>query len=160
MQAMRHLFKSCEQVEFDFGEADRCFDVIRAMNFIDRFRDIYDKDPSALGANVRANYETGARMTLADATYHRAWYGITAADSAASGLAQFRPDGGVEVRLAHRCSAQAARRVGRAAVVGAVRCPAGDGRRSRRVSGWGRVRRAVDPALKHRAEDGKDPEAP
>ncbi|UUX99953.1 MipA/OmpV family protein [Sphingomonas sp. J315] len=41
-------------------------------------------------------FSIGPRVTLADATYHRAWYGITPADSAASGLAQFRPDGGVE----------------------------------------------------------------
>ncbi|WP_439540053.1 MipA/OmpV family protein [Sphingomonas sp.] len=38
----------------------------------------------------------GPRVTLADGKYHRAWYGITAADAVASGLAQFRPDGGVE----------------------------------------------------------------
>lgn len=41
-------------------------------------------------------FSLGPRVTLADCKYHRAWYGITAADSAASGLAQFRPDGGVE----------------------------------------------------------------
>lgn len=41
-------------------------------------------------------FSLGPRVTLADGKYHRAWYGITAADSAASGLAQFRPDGGVE----------------------------------------------------------------
>ena len=67
--AMRHLFRSCDPVRFDFGEADRCFDVIRAMNFVDRFREIYAKDPQALGPNVRANYETGARMTLGDAAW-------------------------------------------------------------------------------------------
>ena len=70
--SIRHLFKSCAQVEFEFGEADRCFDVIRAMNFVDRFREVYEKDPQALGANVRANYETGARMTLADAAWAHA----------------------------------------------------------------------------------------
>ena len=31
MAAMRHLFRSCDEVAFDFGEADRCFDVIRAL---------------------------------------------------------------------------------------------------------------------------------
>jgi outer membrane protein len=41
-------------------------------------------------------FSVGPRVTLADAKYHRAWYGITAADSAASGLAQYRPGGGVE----------------------------------------------------------------
>jgi len=41
-------------------------------------------------------FSLGPRVMLADAKYHRAWYGITAADSAASGLAPFRPAGGVE----------------------------------------------------------------
>jgi Asp-tRNA(Asn)/Glu-tRNA(Gln) amidotransferase A subunit family amidase len=72
IDAVRHLFKSCEQTPFDFGQADRCFDVIRAMNFVDRFREIYEKDPNALGPNVRANYETGSRMTLADAAWAHA----------------------------------------------------------------------------------------
>jgi len=72
LQAMRRLFKSCEPAQFDFGEADRCFDVIRAMNFVDRFREIYEKDPDALGPNVRANYEIGARMTLADVAWAHA----------------------------------------------------------------------------------------
>jgi Asp-tRNA(Asn)/Glu-tRNA(Gln) amidotransferase A subunit family amidase len=64
--AMRHLFRRCERVSFDFGEADRCFDVIRAVNFIARYREAYEKDPASLGPNVRANYEMGAKMTLAD----------------------------------------------------------------------------------------------
>ena len=42
---MRHLFKSCDEVKFDFGDAHRCFDVIRALNFVDRFREFYEKDP-------------------------------------------------------------------------------------------------------------------
>ena len=72
VQAMRHLFRSCTQAAFDFEGADRCFDIIRAMNFVDRFRDIYDKDPATLGPNVRANYEAGARMTIADVTWAQA----------------------------------------------------------------------------------------
>jgi Asp-tRNA(Asn)/Glu-tRNA(Gln) amidotransferase A subunit family amidase len=64
--AMRHLFRSCDEVIFDFGEADRCFDVIRAIGFVSRYKADYDRDPSSLGPNVRANYELGAKMTLAD----------------------------------------------------------------------------------------------
>lgn len=41
-------------------------------------------------------FSIGPRITLADADYHRAWYGVTPADSAASGLAAFRPGSGVE----------------------------------------------------------------
>lgn len=55
----------------------------------------------------------GPRVTLADGRYHRAWYGITAADSAASGLAQFRPDGGIEgVGLAAGYLRQLSKRIG------------------------------------------------
>jgi len=69
IKAMQHLFKSCDEVKFDFGEAHRCFDVIRALNFVDRFREFYEKDPASLGPNVRANYETGTRMSLADVAW-------------------------------------------------------------------------------------------
>src|SRR5215469_15963004 len=67
--AMRHLFRACDEVEFDFGEADRCFDVIRALNFQARHHDAYSKCPSLLGPNVRANYEMGAGMSLRDAAW-------------------------------------------------------------------------------------------
>jgi Asp-tRNA(Asn)/Glu-tRNA(Gln) amidotransferase A subunit family amidase len=63
---MRHLFRSCDRGEFDFGEADRCFDVVRAQNYAARYRDAYEKDPDSLGPNVRANYEIAARLSLAD----------------------------------------------------------------------------------------------
>jgi amidase len=42
------------------------------MNFVDRFRDIYEEDPNALGSNVRNNYEMGARMTLSDVAWAHA----------------------------------------------------------------------------------------
>ena len=57
---------------FDFGEADHCFDVVRAQNFVARYQDAYDKDPSSLGPNVRANYEIGATMRLADVAWAHA----------------------------------------------------------------------------------------
>ena len=64
--AMRHLFRTCEEGEFDFSGADDCFDVIRAQNYAARYRDAYEKDPNSLGPNVRANYEIAARLSLAD----------------------------------------------------------------------------------------------
>jgi amidase len=64
--AMRHLFRSCDEGEFDFSGADDCFDVIRAQNYAARYRNAYEKDPGSLGPNVRANYEIAARMSLAD----------------------------------------------------------------------------------------------
>ncbi len=41
-------------------------------------------------------FSVGPRVTLADAGYHRAWYGVTPADSAASGLAAYTRGGGIE----------------------------------------------------------------
>jgi amidase len=70
--AMRHLFRACDEVSFDFGEAHRCFDVVRAQSYVDRYRDTYEKDPNSLGPNVRSNYEMAARMTLADMAWAHA----------------------------------------------------------------------------------------
>ena len=67
--SIRHLFRSCDEIKPDMGEADRCFDVVRAASFVAAFRDAYASDPGSLGANVRANYEMGAAMTLADAAW-------------------------------------------------------------------------------------------
>ena len=70
--AMRHLFRSCDAISPDFGEAERCFDVIRAISFVARYRDDYERDKSLLGPNVRANYELGAAMSLADVAWAHA----------------------------------------------------------------------------------------
>jgi amidase len=66
IDAMRHLFRSCDKIAFDLGDADGCFDVIRAANYAARYRDAYEKDPNSLGPNVRANYEISAKLSLAD----------------------------------------------------------------------------------------------
>jgi Asp-tRNA(Asn)/Glu-tRNA(Gln) amidotransferase A subunit family amidase len=70
--ALRHLFRACDEIAFDFGEADRCFDIVRAQQFLARHHSAYAKDPQSLGANVRANYEMGAAMSLADAAWAHA----------------------------------------------------------------------------------------
>src|SRR5215475_11985650 len=70
--AMRRLFRTCDEVQFDFGKADDCFDVVRAQSYVDRYRDAYAKDPDSLGPNVRVNYEMAARMTLADMAWAHA----------------------------------------------------------------------------------------
>jgi amidase len=64
--ALSGLFRSCDRATPDFGEADRCFEVIRAVQFVGRYQEVYERDPSQLGPNVRANYEQGATMSLAD----------------------------------------------------------------------------------------------
>src|SRR4029079_13972724 len=69
VKAMRNLFSSCDEGRFDFGDADRIFDVIRAANYAARYREPYEKDPSSLGPNMRANYEIAAGMTMADVAW-------------------------------------------------------------------------------------------
>ena len=66
VRAFGGLFRACDRATPDFGEADRCFEVIRAVNFVGQHQATYERDPSLLGPNVRANYEQGAAMSLAD----------------------------------------------------------------------------------------------
>jgi Asp-tRNA(Asn)/Glu-tRNA(Gln) amidotransferase A subunit family amidase len=66
MKAMKHLFRRCDEIKMDMGEADRCFDVIRSVGFLARYGEAYRKNPQLLGPNIRANYEIGAKMNLAD----------------------------------------------------------------------------------------------
>ena len=70
--AMRHMFRCCDEVQFDFGDADRCFDIVRAQSFVARHQAAYELDPTTLGPNVRANYELGAKLSLADMAWAHA----------------------------------------------------------------------------------------
>lgn len=70
--AMRHLFHSCEEVRFDLGDVHRCFDVLRAESFVASMHEAYQRDPSSLGPNTRANYELGASMSLVDSAWAQA----------------------------------------------------------------------------------------
>jgi len=72
MKAMGHLFKSCSEVKMDLGEADRCFDVVRAISFVQRYQKDYESKRESLGPNIRANYEMGAKMSLADVAWAQA----------------------------------------------------------------------------------------
>jgi Asp-tRNA(Asn)/Glu-tRNA(Gln) amidotransferase A subunit family amidase len=72
MAAMRHLFRATDEVALDFGEADRCFDIVRAMNFLASHQERYDKHRDQLGPNIRANIELASALTLADATWAHA----------------------------------------------------------------------------------------
>ncbi|WP_438391607.1 amidase [Caballeronia sp. DA-9] len=67
VEAIRRHVKVCEPVDIDLNGIDRCFDVIRAQQFVAQFRETYERDPALLGPNTRANYEMGASMSLADA---------------------------------------------------------------------------------------------
>jgi Asp-tRNA(Asn)/Glu-tRNA(Gln) amidotransferase A subunit family amidase len=70
--AMRHLFKRCDKIELDLGEAHRCFDVLRAEAFVAGMHAAYQRDPASLGPNSRANYEMGAQMSLLDSAWAQA----------------------------------------------------------------------------------------
>jgi Asp-tRNA(Asn)/Glu-tRNA(Gln) amidotransferase A subunit family amidase len=72
MAAMRHLFRATDEIAFDLEDADRCFDVIRALNFLERYKHAYDHERERLGPNIRANYEMGSAMSLADAAWAHA----------------------------------------------------------------------------------------
>jgi len=67
----RHV-KCCEPLDIDMGEADRCFDIIRAQNFVASLQETYERDPTLLGANTRSNYEMGQAMSLADVVWAHA----------------------------------------------------------------------------------------
>lgn len=64
--AFRGLFRECADATPDFSGADETFEVIRAVSYLARYRKWYDEDPQKLGPNVRANYEQGLAMSLAD----------------------------------------------------------------------------------------------
>ncbi|MBX9943512.1 MAG: amidase [Reyranella sp.] len=66
IKAMKPLFRSLDRVEVDYGEADRCFDVVRAVSFLSRYQDAYTNNRKMLGPNIVANYEIGAKLSLAD----------------------------------------------------------------------------------------------
>jgi amidase len=69
MAELHRIAHTCEPLQFDLGDVHRCFDVIRAESFVAGLRDAYMRDPSALGPNTRANYEMGAKMSLADSAW-------------------------------------------------------------------------------------------
>jgi amidase len=70
--AMKHLFRSCEPLSLDLGDVHRCFDVLRAEAFVAGMREAYERDPSSLGTNPRANYEMGAAMSLVESAWAQA----------------------------------------------------------------------------------------
>lgn len=69
---MRHLFATCDEVRFDLGAVHKCFDVLRAEAFVAGMRATYEKDPSSLGPNPKANYEMGVKMSLLDSAWAQA----------------------------------------------------------------------------------------
>ncbi len=70
--ALRHLFRNCDEVPFELGDAHRCFDVLRAEAFVASKQADYERNPDSLGPNVRANYEMGMTMSLLDSAWAQA----------------------------------------------------------------------------------------
>ena len=69
MAAVGHHFRACEPLDggaFRLAEAHRCFDVIRAANYVARYRSLYETSPERLSANTRRNYELGAGLSMRD----------------------------------------------------------------------------------------------
>ena len=54
IESMRHLFQTLRRGELDFGEADRCFDVIRAVSFVAGYQADYEKDKPSCSAPTSA----------------------------------------------------------------------------------------------------------
>lgn len=70
--AIKHLFRSCDELKFELGDVHRCFDVLRAEAFVASTREAYQRDPASLGPNTRANYEISATMSLLDSAWAQA----------------------------------------------------------------------------------------
>jgi amidase len=70
--ALSRYVKVCEPLDLKLSDADRCFDVIRAQNFVASFQEAYQRDPDSLGPNTRANYEMGQTMSLGDVVWAHA----------------------------------------------------------------------------------------
>ena len=66
VQAIKHFFQECIEATPDLGDAEATFGALRALSFVASHRATYERDPALLGPNVRANYEEGAAMSVAD----------------------------------------------------------------------------------------------
>lgn len=60
------VFAACDQADPALTEAERVFDVLRAVGFLAVFGESYARRPEGFGPNVRANIELGLRFSAAD----------------------------------------------------------------------------------------------
>jgi amidase len=72
IDAIKGFFRSCDEATPEPGGLDRAFDVIRGLNYAQRYKAQYDADKMKLGPNIRANYELSAGMSLADVAWAQA----------------------------------------------------------------------------------------
>ncbi len=66
VRQIKGFFRECVEATPDLGDAEGTFSTLRALSFVANHRETYARDPGLLGPNVRANYEQGAAMSLAD----------------------------------------------------------------------------------------------
>ncbi|MBL8691589.1 MAG: amidase [Rhodospirillaceae bacterium] len=72
VKRFRSSFARCEWATPDMGEADRAFEVLRAVSFLAGFKEHYEKRRHQLGPNLIANYEEGLRYSAADVAWAHA----------------------------------------------------------------------------------------
>ena len=73
LKAMKHLFRSLDEVEIDYGGADRCFDVIRAVNFLSRYQKDYEQNRKLLAGRLCWPHEALGRCQEIEAQFPD-WY--------------------------------------------------------------------------------------
>ncbi len=61
--------RTCDPVDLNLGEMDRCFDILRAESFLSAFGEVTKTEPDAFGPDIQTNVDLGRTMSLAD----RAW---------------------------------------------------------------------------------------
>lgn len=69
IQKISKHFNKCDQIDLNLKNVHQCFDILRAEFFVAGTKEMYDKNPSSLGQNTRANYEMGAKMSMLDVAW-------------------------------------------------------------------------------------------
>lgn len=72
VKRFRSAFATCVEATPDMGEADRAFEVLRAVSFLATHKENYEKRRHLLGPNLIANYEEGLRYSAGDVAWAHA----------------------------------------------------------------------------------------
>jgi amidase len=72
VKRFRSAFAVCVEATPDMGEADRAFEVLRAVSFLATHKENYEKRRHLLGPNLIANYEEGLRYSASDVAWAHA----------------------------------------------------------------------------------------
>lgn len=59
-------FARCEAAHPDFGAVRDCYWIIRSLQFVARFKDLYENHRDAIGPNVAMNYAAGLAISTED----------------------------------------------------------------------------------------------